>query len=694
MFTSDGEDLNTSLQTVFVSEGIQEIDALSFTACASLTDITMPDSVTKIGAAAFAYCTSLADIQIPSSCTKIGQLAFGLTGIKQITVPNGVQSIEDSAFSSCSALQTVVIPDSVTSIGVQSFHECNSLQNVNIPNSVTKIGSQAFYGCDALKSITIPSSVTTIGDEAFKFCANLTTVNIEQKNSASIVCGSKIFGDTTKLNADFKIYVQSEDYKTSTNWSDYKDYMILGLEYDDWMVSFDHTNKTVDITGYVGDPTKTKIVVPSTIEYMDKVYHTKRVGVALEEGDSVSTIDQEKLKKYLFFKCVLEGTQPAVQDLEFENGIQEIGAFSFVQTFDDLQTLVFPQSLTTIGDAAFFFNTTPKLDSLIIPDSVTYLGTSAFFNFTVNKTFKLSSNLKEISDNAFGWAKLPRTVVIPANIERIGNGAFADSYEVYNYIFEDGSKLKTIGADAFGNFEAPAGQIKRITIPASVESIGEQAFYQQPDLTDITFEGNLSEIPSKCFYGCLSLMSFTVPSGVTSIGDDAFEGCYLLSEIFNLSNLNITAGSSDNGKIAYYAVRVAKNTTSALESVGDYYFVQGDDGYYYLAGYNYKGGDTMYIASFTLPTLSKNYKIKRYALLFGAGWTGSTCESVVIPSCVIGIGENAFSANEVTLNCQTPPENLLDLSICNYIYVPTDSVEAYKTAEGWSAYADKIQAIA
>ncbi len=87
----------------------------------------------------------------------------------------------------------------------------------------------------------------------------------------------------------------------------------------------------------------------------------------------------------------------------------------------------------------------------------------------------------------------------------------------------------------------------------------------------------------------------------------------------------------------------------------------------------------------------------------------NTCESlttVTIPSSVSSISNSAFLActklTSVTCEATTPPTYVPD----NYgvgiffntndcpIYVPAASVDAYKAAEGWSTYADRIQAIA
>jgi hypothetical protein len=50
----------------------------------------------------------------------------------------------------------------------------------------------------------------------------------------------------------------------------------------------------------------------------------------------------------------------------------------------------------------------------------------------------------------------------------------------------------------------------------------------------------------------------------------------------------------------------------------------------------------------------------------------------------------------VTINATTPPtlgENVFWASSIQTIYVPAESVDAYKSADKWSSYADLIQPI-
>ena len=173
------------------------IGDFAFSACSSLSSITIPNSVTSIGNSAFSNCTKLTSITIPNSVTSIGDSAFyGCSSLTSITIPNSVKSIGDSAFRGCSSLTSITIPNSVKSIGDSAFFNCTKLTSITISNSVTSIGDRAFCNCAKLTSITIPNSVISIGISAFSGCFALTSITIP--NSVTSI-GDYAFSYSSKL---------------------------------------------------------------------------------------------------------------------------------------------------------------------------------------------------------------------------------------------------------------------------------------------------------------------------------------------------------------------------------------------------------------------------------------------------------------------------------------------------------------
>ena len=76
--------------------------------------------------------------------------------------------------------------------------------------------------------------------------------------------------------------------------------------------------------------------------------------------------------------------------------------------------------------------------------------------------------------------------------------------------------------------------------------------------------------------------------------------------------------------------------------------------------------------------------------------------SITIPSGVTFLGVAAFSRcsklNGITILATVPPE-MENMTVLDYtnncpIYVPSESLEVYKTARNWHEYSDRIQPIA
>jgi hypothetical protein len=178
---------------------------------------------------------------------------------------------------------------------------------------------------------------------------------------------------------------------------------------------------------------------------------------------------------------------------------------------------------------------------------------------------------------------------------------------------------------------------------------------------------------------------------VTDIGSYAFYNCNKLYEVYNKSDLNIVVGSEENGYVAYYAKNVYTDESgeSKLHTVDDYLFYADGDDIDLLA----------YVGDKTELTLPSDYEGKSYEIADCAFSDCSGLTSVTIPDSVSSIGSYAFyycsGLTSVTSMNTTPPSvggsdtfYKVDKSIP--LFVPKQSVEAYKSAKGWKDFTNII----
>ena len=174
-----------------------------------------------------------------------------------------------------------------------------------------------------------------------------------------------------------------------------------------------------------------------------------------------------------------------------------------------------------------------------------------------------------------------------------------------------------------------------MTIGSGVTSINDSAFDGCTGLTTVNWNATACTRAGSSGYPifeyCSNLTTVNIGDNVKIIPSYAFYGCYRLIEVYNKSTLSITAGSSDNGYVAYYAKNVYTNEGgSKLTEDGNGYVIYTDGDEKILVAYH--GTNTELI----LPSYIT--KINQYAFYNCNGLT-----SVTIPDSVTSIGDNAFA---------------------------------------------------
>jgi hypothetical protein len=203
-----------------------------------------------------------------------------------------------------------------------------------------------------------------------------------------------------------------------------------------------------------------------------------------------------------------------------------------------------------------------------------------------------------------------------------------------------------VNLESFQAYNAIALRTLDFSKNTNLRTIKEQALYKCHGLESVILPSTITTIEDDAFHECPTLSSINIPNGVKSIGSCAFAGDLQLSEIALPQSIETI------GKNAFAA--------TGLHSV----------------------------------TIPEGVSIIEYATFYNC----KLLSCITLPSTITYIGDRAFDycyeLKEIHCKATTPPAiemfTLLGGISGRKIYVPHNSVEAYKTAENWSEFAEEI----
>ena len=154
-----------------------------------------------------------------------------------------------------------------------------------------------------------------------------------------------------------------------------------------------------------------------------------------------------------------------------------------------------------------------------------------------------------------------------------------DSASTVSYDIEIPEKLGIytvtgLGKDSFtgypfaGDWYKFGRNIRSVTIPQSVTSIGDSAFSFCIALTEVTIPQSVTSIGDSAFSHCEKMDSLTINDATTSIGSWAFDECY------KLTTLSLGKNITTIGDHAFYDCRILDNVTipQSVTFIGDHAF--------------------------------------------------------------------------------------------------------------------------
>jgi hypothetical protein len=410
------------------------------------------------------------------------------------------------------------------------FHGCSALTDIIIPASVTSIKSDAFSGCISLRNIIFEGNVDniTIDTTAFNNIIPTEKIIFYNYNTWTSENFNKINLAFNNLDNNQKMFIRGlkifDTFDSSTAGLINITKIYLNLE--SIIIPARLNNKVVFILGDSTNPVTTDTNTPN-------LKH-----ITFADDNNLKAINSRCFKDYN--KLVSIKIPPSVTSAgtsAFENTIN-------LSTVDFLENKL----IVRLGNSIFLNS---GLESIKIPSSVTLIDTNAF-----KSTLRLDeiifpedSKLDTINNNAFELSGL-MNIMLPSRLKKINTGAFKDS-KLTDIIIP--ASVTSIGIDAF-NMSGILTSVTTSTAPVTTTSTRRVS-----SLTSITFEENikLDILEEGIFKGCNALTSIIIPKSVTLIKNSAFEGCTSLTSVFfedDIINItiskNVFAGITSN--ITFY----------------------------------------------------------------------------------------------------------------------------------------------
>ena len=324
--------------------------------------------------------------------------------------------------------------------------------------------------------------------------------------------------------------------------------------------------------------------------------------------------------------------------LSFPESVTTIPNYAFYGCSGFTGDLVIPNAVTTIGEYAFY-GCSGFTGDLVIPNAVTTIGQFAFaYCSGLNGNLTLSNNLTTIDERVFFCSGFTGDLVIPNSVTSIGNSAFS-SCSGFTSLTLGNAVTSIYGAfqsctGLSGNLILPnslidinyrafyecSGFTGDLVIPNSVTSVGQEAFDKCTGFTGNLIIGNsVTSVGVEAFYGCSGFTGdLVIPNAVTTIGQNAFNGCTGFSGSLTIGNSVTTIGQyAFNGCTGFAGSLTIGNS---VMTIGDFAFE----------------GCSGFTGDLDIPNAVTT--IGQYAFKGCSGFTGS----LTIGNSVMTIGKYAF----------------------------------------------------
>ena len=661
----------------------------------TVTGVTLPNTITTIDSRAFAG-SGITSLTLPASVTAVkGTKSMFwntlISQLKEIRVAAGNTSFisDNGVLYTTGHKALIAIPNKYDLSSTTYIYSIN-------PNCV-KVYPDAIPSYLNIKKLNIPAATTDLSFGTWpQFSYSTFTLeefDVDTDNSAFCSIDGVIYD---KEKAQVLLYPpgkQDTHFTIPDNVTTVAKYVFYNNSY---LTSINFNNvQTVDACAVFSCSLLQTITIPSSLTSISTgAFQTcpKMSKYIVEAGNpNYSTDDNgvlfDKDKKILIaYPLGREG------NYAIPNTVTTIGYAAFYRSLN-ISSVTIPSSVVNLEQYAF--RLMPNLTSVTFEEEsqVKVFGYLAFYENPKLTVVTLPKSLATLG-NSFSKCLALETINVPdgSQLETIAANAFSSSDNLTNFNFLGSCKLKNIGVNAF----ADKTKLKAFHFPASVTSIGTNAFGNTPAMETVTFADNSTIIAfGEGAFANSGIKSIKIPAGVKSIAKEAFKNCNVLEKVTvpagctnidpqafkfdsKLADIEVDANntvyssvqgillSKDKSKLILFPPGKARTDFTLLPpsitKIGDYAF--------YESGTNF--------TNLVIPAKVNTIGQRAFGLCRSLKTLTLLCDQV-IPSTKIDQGTNTMAFDDGTVASDKATDHVT-------VYVRKNLFDAYKADAFWSKF--------
>ena len=497
---------------------ITSVGSYSFANCENLETVVLPANIESIDSSAFSGCTNLRSITYEGSPN---------AGKKAIDLPPSLKSIGDSAFKNCSSLEGELDFTNLVNLNTieqNAFSGCTGITIVKIPNSLSRIDFWVFYKCDSITDMIIPESIKinnpTVTGSTYKLHNLFSNVTPYVPSSVKKITLSK--GDIINKNA-FSEFTDLETVVLPATIETIDAYAFRGC-------------KNLKSITYEGSPNagKKAIDLPPSLKIIgDSAFS----GCSSLEGelDLTGNSALEEIGSSAFSGCEgitsvhIPGNVKAI-DANVFNGCTNLKEAIIEPGVEIIQSSIFDNCIlleeVSLPFAGFDIEKVNDPDNRNDGSIISYFGNGDMNLKTINILGgkNIPFHMFHHNSSSDSFSSLETINIISDTVVRVEENAF-EGCTAKNINFY--SPIKTIENGAFLN----CSELKAITLPDSLEELGEYSFKGCTSLEKISLPDKITKIPSHCFQNCSSLKSIKFPDSLQELSNEFLFNCTSIESI-------------------------------------------------------------------------------------------------------------------------------------------------------------------